>query len=95
MVLDVVLASRNVTAGYLPCVGENYIYVLSIVGYLNEETLPGLLEELGTYPLIYRWSNRFIPLCENTAEREIKRYVRNWNNKVKGLSGVFKEAILG
>lgn len=93
--LDVVLASRNVTAGYLPRVGENYIYVLSIVGYLNEETLPGLLEELGTYPLIYRWSNRFIPLSENTAEREIKRYVRNWNNKVKGLSGVFKEAIFG
>ena len=93
--LDVVLASRNVTAGYLPRVGENYIYVLSIIGYLNEETLPGLLEELGTYPLIYRWSNRFIPLSENTAEREIKRYVRNWNNKVKGLSGVVKEAIFG
>lgn len=93
--LDVVLASRNVTAGYLPRVGENFIYLLSIVGYLNEETLPGLLEELGTYPLIYRWSNRFIPLSDTTAEREIKRYVRNWNNKVKGLAGVFKEAIFG
>ena len=93
--LDVVLASRHVTAGYLPRVGENSIYLLSIVGYLNEETLPGLLEELGTYPLIYRWSNRFIPLSDTSAEREIKRYVRNWNNKVKGLSGVFKEAIFG
>lgn len=93
--LDVVLASRNVTAGYLPRVGENFIYCLSIVGYLNEETLPGLLEELGTYPLIYRWSNRFIPLSDITAEREIKRYLRNWNNKVKGFSGVFKEAIFG
>lgn len=93
--LDVVLASRNVTAGYLPRVGENLIYCLSIVGYLNEETLPGLLEELGTYPLIYRWSNRFVPLSDATAEREIKRYIRNWNNKVKGLSGVLKEAIFG
>lgn len=93
--LDVVLASRNVTAGYLPRAGDNFIYLLSIVGYLNEETLPGLLDELGTYPLIYRWSNRFIPLSDVTAEREIKRYVRNWNNKVKGFSGVFKEAIFG
>ncbi|MFZ0219062.1 MAG: hypothetical protein WAL30_02510 [Candidatus Aquirickettsiella sp.] len=93
--LDVVLASRNVTAGYLPRVGENFIYLLSIIGYLNEETLPGLLEELGTYPLIYRWSNRFIPLSDTTAEREIKRYVRNWNNKVKGFSGILKEAIFG
>ncbi len=93
--LDVVLASRNVTAGYLPSVGDHLIYLLSIVGYLNEQTLPGLLEELGTYPLIYRWSNRFIPLSDTTAEREIKRYTRNWNNKVKGFSGVFKEAIFG
>lgn len=93
--LDVVLASRNVTAGYLPRVGENTICLLSIIGYLNEETLPGLLEELGTYPLIYRWSNRFIPLSDTTAEREIKGYIRNWNNKVKGFSGVLKEAISG
>lgn len=93
--LDVVLASRNVVAGYLPRVGNNLVYLLSIIGYLNEETIPGLLEELGTYPLIYRWSNRFIPLSETTAEREINRYIRNWNNKIKGFSGVLKEAIFG
>lgn len=93
--LDVVLANRNVIAGYLPRVGENTVYILSIIGYLNEETIPGLLEELGTYPLVYRWSNRFIPLSDMTAEREIKRYVRNWNNKVKGFSGILKEAIFG
>jgi type IV secretion/conjugal transfer VirB4 family ATPase len=93
--LDVVLACRNVIAGYLPRVGDKAIYLLSIIGYLNEETIPGLLEELGTYPLIYRWSNRFVPLSEVTAEREIKRYVRNWNNKVKGFSGILKEAVFG
>ncbi len=93
--LDVVLACRNVIAGYLPQVGDQYIYLLSILGYLNEETVPGLLEELATYPLIYRWSNRFVPLSEATAEREIKRYLRNWNNKVKGFSGILKEAVFG
>lgn len=93
--LDVVLASRSVVAGYHPRVGENTIFLLSIIGYLNEETIPGLLEELGTYPLVYRWSNRFIPFSEATAEREIKRYVRNWNNKIRGFSGVLKEALWG
>jgi type IV secretion system protein VirB4 len=46
---------------------------------------------MSTYPLIYRWSNRFIPLSEQTAEREIKRYQKQWNNKVKGFSGILRE----
>ena len=93
--LDVVLGRRNVIGGYVPQIGKSLIYVLSVVGYLNEETIPGLLEEMGTYPLVYRWSNRFIPLSHATAEREIRRYQKNWNNKVKGLMGIVKEVISG
>lgn len=93
--IDVALARHTLTGGYLPRIGDNYIYVLSILGYLNEETVPGLLDKMGTYPLIYRWSSRFIALSETTAEREIKRYQRNWNNKVKGFAGVMKEAVFG
>jgi type IV secretion system protein VirB4 len=93
--LDVVLGRRNVIGGYIPKVGNKHVYVLSITGYLNEETIPGLLEEMSTYPLIYRWSNRFIPLSESTAEREIKRYQKNWHNKVKGFVGIIKEVISG
>lgn len=93
--IDVVLGRRPLSGGYAPKVGKKQIHVLSIVGYLNEKTVPGLLEEMSTYPLIYRWSNRFIPLSELTAEREIKRYQKQWNNKVKGLWGVVKELIFG
>ncbi|OAI45997.1 hypothetical protein AYO45_01945 [Gammaproteobacteria bacterium SCGC AG-212-F23] len=93
--IDVVLGRKNVSGGYLPKIGNKNIYVLSIIGYLNEETFPGLLEQLGAYPLIYRWSNRFIPLSEITAEKEIKRYQKNWNNKVKGITGIIKEVFSG
>lgn len=93
--LDVVLGRRNVVTGYLPRVGNQHINILSIIGYVNESTIPGLLEEMGTYPLVYRWSNRFIALSENTADHEIKRYQKNWNNKVKGLIGIVKEVISG
>jgi type IV secretion/conjugal transfer VirB4 family ATPase len=93
--IDVVLGRKNISGGYVPKIGNKYIYVLSVVGYLNEETIPGLLEQMGTYPMIYRWSNRFIPLSELTAEREIKRYQKNWNNKVKGILGIVKEVISG
>jgi type IV secretory pathway VirB4 component len=93
--IDVALGRRPVIGGYVPQIGDKFVYVLSVIGYLNEETIPGLLEEMGTYPLVYRWSNRFIPLSEGTAEREIKRYQKNWNNKVKGFVGIIKEVISG
>lgn len=93
--IDVVLGRQNIVGGYVPQVGNKHVYALSLIGYLNEETIPGLLEAMGTYPLVYRWSNRFIPLSEHTAEREINRYQRNWNNKVKGFSGIIKEALSG
>lgn len=93
--IDVVLGHHPVVGGYVPQVGSKYLSVLSLMGYLNEETRPGLLEAMGTYPLIYRWSNRFIPLSEETAGREIKRYERNWHNKVKGLMGLIKESVFG
>lgn len=93
--IDVMLGNRPVVGGYSPKVGQKQIQIISILGYLNDETVPGMLEELGTYPLVYRWSNRFIPMSEATAEREIKRYERNWNNKIKGLLGMVKESFTG
>lgn len=93
--LDVVLGRKALTGGYIPKIDEQHIYAISITGYLNETTAPGLLEEISAYPLVYRWSNRFIALGEATAEREMKRYQKNWNNKIKGLSGILQEAISG
>jgi type IV secretion system protein TrbE len=93
--LDVILGRHNVIGGYLPKIGDANVIVLSIIGFLNSETIPGLLEEMSTYPIIYRWSNRFVPLSEPTAEREIRRYQKNWNNKVKGFMGIIREVISG
>ncbi len=93
--LDVILGRHDMIGGYLPQIGRKYIYALSLLGYLNQETIPGMLEEMTTYPFIYRWSNRFVPLSEATTEQEIKRIERNWNNKVKGLLGLISETISG
>ena len=93
--IDVILGRHTVMGGYIPKVGTKNVVVLSVIGYVNSETIPGILEEMSTYPLMYRWSNRFIPLSEATAEREIKRYQKNWNNKVKGFFGIIREAVFG
>lgn len=83
--IDVALGRHPLVGGYIPRIGSQYIYTLSIVGYLNHETIPSLLDSLGTYPLVYRFSNRFIALSQATAEREIKRYQKGWLSKVKGF----------
>jgi type IV secretion/conjugal transfer VirB4 family ATPase len=93
--IDVLLARHALTGGYLPRMGEQSIVALSLLGYLNDETVPGLLAAMNTYPLLYRWSNRFIALSQGTAMREMKRIQKNWHNKVKGLSSIVKEAIFG
>jgi len=93
--IDCVLGRYKVLGGYSPMVDEKNVVALSFGGYLNDETIPGLLEVMSTYPIMYRWSNRFIPLSEATAEREIKRYQKNWNNKVKGFVGILKETLSG
>lgn len=93
--LDVVLGRRPLVGGYIPRIGQRHIAALTLTGYLNAVTVPGLLEEMSAYPLVYRWSNRFIPLSEATAAREMQRCQKNWNNKVKGFTGILKEAISG
>ena len=93
--VSVALGRRPVVGGFIPRVGEQSICVLSIMGYLNSETVPGMLSELTTYPTIYRWSNRFILLSETTAASEMKVYQKNWGNKVKGFMGVVRESITG
>ncbi len=93
--LDVILGRKPLIGGYIPRIDNKYIHALTITGYLNTATTPGLIDEMSAYPLQYRWSNRFIPLGERTAEREMRRHQKNWNNKVKGFSGIIKEAISG
>ena len=59
--LNVVLGRHTVMGGYIPRVGSKNVVILSIIGYMNSETIPGILEEMSFYPLMYRWANRFIP----------------------------------
>lgn len=93
--LDVALSRKPVIGGIYPKIGTKHVRVISLINYLNRQTIVGMLEEIGQYPLVYRWSNRFIPLSEETAEKEIKLYEKNWSNKAKGIMGIIKEVFTG
>ena len=94
MFLDVLLASEPFTGGMAPMVGNKHIKVLSILGTELEQTYMGILEALSSYPLVYRVSNRFIPFSRHTGEKELKRYRKQWNNKITGFLGLIGEALL-
>lgn len=94
MFLDTYLASEPLIGGMLPKIGDKYIQVLSIMGVKLDETYSGILECLSTYGIVYRLSNRFIPLSNYTANKELKRFRKQWNNKVTGLLGIVGEALL-
>ena len=91
--LDVVLASEPLLGGLVPKIGDKHIATLSIMSSQLDETYPGILEALSTYPLTYRVSNRFIPLSPKTADVELKRFRKQWNNKITGFAGLIAEAL--
>lgn len=93
--IDVVLGRHEIIGGCEPKIDQKRITVISILGYINSETVPGILDEICSYPLTYRFSNRFIPLSEATANSELKKYQKNWHNKVKGFLGTVKEVFSG
>ena len=92
MFLDVVLASEPLVCGLAPKIGKNHIRVLSIMGTDLVSTFPGILEALSSYPMVYRVSNRFIAFSQNTADKELRRYRKQWNNMITGLWGIMVEA---
>lgn len=91
--LDVALASLPLVGGLLPRIGNKKIYLISLINYVHHETLPALLEHVMTCPLVYRWSNRFMPLSSETADVFLKRHKKNWHNKIKGLKGIISELV--
>lgn len=94
MFLDVYMASEPFIGGLIPKIGDKHIQTLTIMGVKLDETYPGILEALSTYPLVYRLSNRFIPFSQATADKELKKYRKQWNNKISGFLGLVMEALL-
>lgn len=92
--LDTYMASEPFVGGMIPRVGNKHVQVLSIMGCRLDETYPGILEALSTYPLVYRVSNRWIAMSPATADKELKRYRKQWNNKITGFGGLIAEALL-
>lgn len=90
--LDSYCSSDDFIAGLTPKIGNQFIHVLAL-DVLPQYSYPMILNSLSELPLSYRWSNRFVPLSQLTAETYLKRYQRHWSSKAIGFVGVLRESL--
>lgn len=88
--LNMVLASQEFTGGFRPRVGGLHLALISIVAYPSEVGVGGL-DILNALPFRCRWSSRFIPVGQQTADRLIKRAQRQWFMGRKGMTSFLRE----
>jgi len=90
MYLDAVLGRHDFVTGFEPKVDDKHVAVLAIDGFPGS-SFPGILDFLSRLPVAYRWSNRFIFLDPNQAEKVINSYRSKWSQKRKSMMNVMRE----
>ncbi|MEX3014002.1 conjugal transfer protein TrbE [Gymnodinialimonas hymeniacidonis] len=92
MHLDALLADEPLVGGLTPRLGSQYLRTLTIIG-LPSATWPGLLDELNSQPLEYRWCTRAICLDKPDATKIFTRIRRQWFAKRKSIAAILKEVM--
>lgn len=90
--LDEMLTDDDLTGGFEPKLGKQFLQTVSVRAYPHR-TLPGLLDGLNQLALPYRWVVRWLPMDKCDAERLIGSLRRQWFAKRKGLASLLKEVI--
>ena len=90
MYLDAVLGRHDFVTGFEPRIGKKHVAALAIDGFPGA-SFPGILDFLSRLPIAYRWSNRFIFMDPNQAEKEINKYRSKWAQKRKSMMNVVRE----
>lgn len=90
MYLDAVLGRHDFVTGFEPRIGKKHVAALAIDGFPGS-SFPGILDFLSRLPVAYRWSNRFIFMDPNQAEKVINGYRSKWAQKRKSMMNVIRE----
>jgi type IV secretion/conjugal transfer VirB4 family ATPase len=83
--LDLLISSQEVDVGEKPIIGRDFVGVVAIDG-LPAESQPNIISELNTLAIPYRFSQRMIYMDPTDAQKVIKRYRDQWNQKIRGLA---------
>lgn len=92
--LNVVLADQDLVGGFEPRIGPCHVRAVAVQGYPHASHV-GALDVLNTLPFAFRWSNRVLPLSQQTAARLIRRHQLTWYKKRKGAAAWLQEMMGG
>jgi type IV secretion system protein VirB4 len=87
--LNEILAASDFSGGIEPKIGAKHIRVIALDGFPKTSS-PGILGEIDSLPMEYRWSTRAILLDPEEARALLDRTRRKWRSKVRG----FKDQVL-
>ena len=90
MYLDAVIGNQSLVTGFLPRIGRRFVTSVAITG-LPGQSSPGILDFLSRLPITYRWSNRFIYVDQNEADKIIGGYRSKWAQKRKSMLNILRE----
>jgi type IV secretion system protein TrbE len=87
--LNDVLAVNDFSGGIEPKIGTKHIRVIALDGF-PKTSCPGILSQIDSLPMEYRWSTRAILLDPEEARGILDRTRRKWRSKIRG----FKDQVL-
>ncbi len=90
--LDAFLTDDDFTGGLYPRLGDRFLRTISVRAYPSA-SWPGILDQLNSLGVGYRWVSRFLPLDKEDARRAITTLRKRWFSKRKGMLALLKEAI--
>ena len=88
--LDGYLCDAPLVGGVKPLLGDRHLRVLTIKGF-PPFTHPGVLDDLNSAAMTYRWMTRYLCLDRDGAERELVKWRRLWFSKHKSMGALVKE----
>jgi type IV secretion system protein TrbE len=87
--LNEILAAGDFSAGVEPCVGRKHIRIIAIDGF-PKASFPGILSEIDSLAMEYRWSTRAILLDPEEARGILDKTRKKWRSSIRG----FKDQVL-
>ena len=87
--LNEILASDDFHGGVEPCIGRKHVRIIALDGF-PKTSFPGVLGEIDSLPMEYRWSTRAILLDPQEASGILDKTRKKWRSRIRG----FKDQVL-
>lgn len=90
--LQYLLSNKDVAVENYPKIGNKYVSCIAVYD-LPHSVYPGIMDDLNSMQVEFRFNTRFVFLDNDKAMTELKRQVEKWKMKRKGILARIAEAM--